>query len=389
MKPEFTPDGISIQTYQEIYDELAAAYKLIYGNDIDLSANTPDGQRVGIEAQARLDLQSYGAAIYQQMDPDFAIAQALNRIIKLSGLTRRPASRSQVDVTINVDRNLTLPDDYQVEDDLGQVWESDGTQSLTTGNNTVTLFAENFGAVEADAGTVNEPVTIVIGVQSVTNSAAATVGQDEETDEELRIRRNRSLENPATSTIGGLFAVLGDLSGVTDLAVYENDQDTTDVARDIPPHTIWCVVQGGDVADIVEAIAKNKTGGAGTKGDIEGIYEEDLERPDGSTFTIFHEMRFDRPTDVALTITLDVESKGGSAIDTAAIKAALVARTFRINENAIASDLYRNVYSAGDNFVATNLLISTSGEGPTDGRIESESDEIFTIDTADITITEL
>jgi hypothetical protein len=50
MKPEFTVDGISVQTYQEIYDELAASYRLIYGDDINLDADSPDGQRVAIEA---------------------------------------------------------------------------------------------------------------------------------------------------------------------------------------------------------------------------------------------------------------------------------------------------------------------------------------------------
>ena len=48
--PRFTPDGIQVQTFQEIYDELAAGYRVIYGEDINLEPNSPDGQRVAIEA---------------------------------------------------------------------------------------------------------------------------------------------------------------------------------------------------------------------------------------------------------------------------------------------------------------------------------------------------
>ena len=109
MLPEFTDDGIEIQTFEEIYDELVDGYKTIYGSDIDLDENSPDGQRVAIEAQARLDLQSFGAALYNQLDPDFAIGTALNRLIKLSGISRNPSVRSSVSVTLTTDRILTLP----------------------------------------------------------------------------------------------------------------------------------------------------------------------------------------------------------------------------------------------------------------------------------------
>ncbi len=40
----FTADGLEIETYQEIFDRKVAGYKAIYGNDIDLEPNTPDGQ---------------------------------------------------------------------------------------------------------------------------------------------------------------------------------------------------------------------------------------------------------------------------------------------------------------------------------------------------------
>lgn len=390
MKPEFTPDGIQVQTFQEIYDELAAGYREIYGDDINLDPDSPDGQRVGIEAQARLDLQTYGLTLYQQLDPDFALGQSLNRIIKLAGITRRPANRSQVDVTVTTDRPLTLPEDYQVEDDLGQTWVTLSERTLVSGANTVTLFAQNFGAVEADANTIDTPVTVVIGVLSVDNPAAATVGRDEETDEELRIRRNRSLSLPATSTVGGLFTALGNIVGVTDLVVYENDQDTTDTERDMPPHSIWPVVEGGAVADIVEAIAKNKTGGTVLKGTVEGTYTETLQKPNGDEYVILHEMSFDRPVEVRLYVRLTATRKEASdPVDVAQIQQEVAARTFTINENVLASDLYRNVYQAGENFIATDLEVSTDDVAYTDARLETDFDEKFTIDSADVAVTEV
>lgn len=389
-KPRFTENGIEVQTFDEIYEELADGYKAIYGTDINLDPDSPDGQRVALEAQARLDVQSGVALLYSLLDPDFSIGQALNVLIKISGITRRAATRSQVDVSVITTRDVTLPEGYSVEDDLGQIWETSSEVDLTTGTTTVTLFAENFGAVEADAATVTEPVTFVLGVSSVTNSAAATVGRDEETDEELKIRRNRSLETPQSSSIGRLYTALGEVTGVTDVVVYENDTDSTD-SDGIPAHSLWITVEGGDVEDIAECLAKNKTGGKGMVGAVNGTWDETIIRPDGTEFVFTHEMSFDRPTDVDVTIRMDVTKKESTdTIDTDLIKEKLAARTFIIGESVIGADLYQNVFEAGDNFIPTDLEISDdAGSTWTEGRLEPELDGRFTISTDDITITDI
>ena len=388
--PRFTPDGIQVQTFQEIYDELAAGYRSIYGEDINLDPDSPDGQRVAIEAQLVLDAQSFGALEYNQRDPDFALGQSLNSIIKLAGISRRPATRSQVDVVVTTDRPLTLPPDYAVEDDLGQAWTTLNAIDIPPGETTVTLFAENFGAVEADPATVINPVTVVIGVLSVTNPLAAVVGIDEETDQELRIRRNRSLETPTSSSTGRMFTALASLTNVTDVAVYENDTDVTD-ADGIPAHSLWVVVEGGAVADIVESMTKNKTGGKGIVGAVTGTFNESVLRPDGSTFVIVHDMTFDRPVDVPVLVRLDATRKdAANPVDEALISQAIAARTFNIGENLLAGDLYRLAFSAGESFIPTNLEISRdSGATYTDGRILSDLNEKFSIAAGDVAVTEI
>jgi uncharacterized phage protein gp47/JayE len=388
MSLTFTPDGLTIQTFDEIYAELEAGYRAIYGPDINLDPNSPDGQRVGIEAKVRLDMQAFALALYNQFDPDFSAGETLNKIIKLSGIARRPATRSQVDVTVTTNRDLTLPAGYAAEDDLGQVWITSEAAALVTGANTVTLVSQTFGAVEADIATITTPASIVIGVVSVTNAAAATVGIEEETDAELRARRNLSLESPATSTRGGLFSVIGNLSGVTDLQVYENSTDATD-ANGTLAHSLWIVVEGGTVADIAEAIILNKTGGTGLRGTVSGTYNETITLPDGTPYVLVHTAEFDRPTEVPLHFTLDVAGVGGDPIDQDLIKATIAARTFRISDHVTAGGMYRYAYIEGADYVVTNLLVSDDNVTYTDGRIDPAPDEKFTIAVANITITDV
>ena len=308
----------------------------------------------------------------------------------MAGISRRPATRSQVDVVVTTDRPLTLPPDYAVEDDLGQAWTTLNAIDIPPGETTVTLFAENFGAVEADPATIVNPVTVVIGVLSVTNPTAATVGIDEETDQELRIRRNRSLETPQSSSTGRMFTALANLPNVTDVAVYENDTDVTD-ADGIPAHSLWVVVEGGAVSDIVESMTKNKTGGKGIVGAVTGTFNESVLRPDGSTFVIVHDMTFDRPVFVPVLVRLTATRKDAAdPVDKALIAQEIAKRVFVIGENLLANDLYRLVFNAGDNFIPTVLEVSIdAGVSWTDGSVLSAPNEKFTLDAADVTVTEI
>lgn len=389
MSFEFTTEGLTIQTFQGIFDELAVGYRAIYGNDINLDPDSPDGQRVGIEAKSRLDLQSALLNLYNQIDPDFATGEIQKTILKIAGITVNPPSKSQVDVTITTDRIVTLPTGYTVEDDSGQNWVTDEVIALVNGANAVTMVAEDFGVVSALPGEVNNPITIVIGVVSVTNALASTVGRDEETEEEVRIRRNKSLQNPAYSVLGGVTAKLADLGGVTDIAAYENDTKTFDAVRNIDPNTIWLVVEGGEIANIIEIIAKHKTGGTGIKGSVAGTYIETIIKPDGSTIDLTHSLLFDRPAGIPLYLTLTVQGTNGAIVDVAAIKNALAKRPFSINESVTAGNLYRTVYSVADNFTATLLLISDDGITFTDGILDPGLDGVFSIDILNIDITDI
>lgn len=388
--PEFTRTGITVQTFDEIFQGLIDEYKAIYGDDIDVSQNTPDGQKIAIEAKLISDLQAFGAQLYNQIDPDFSIGEIQKKILKLTGITPNPATRSSVDVTITTDRSLTLESGYTVADDQDQNWVTTREYSLVSGSNTVTLEAENFGKVEAPAGTITEPVTIVIGVESVTNPSAATPGVDEETEEEVRVRRNKSLENPSLSTVGSLFASLANLDAVTNLRIYENDTNTYDTTLDLAAHSLWVVIRGGDIADIAEIITKDKTGGTGLKGSTTGTYTETLVKPDGNDITFIYEQEFDRPGDVPVYVQVTATRiDPAEPVDTALIAEKIAGREFDINENLQAAALYSHAYQAGTNFILTDMQISLDDSTYTDEKLDSDFDKIFSISATDVTVTEI
>lgn len=391
MKPQFTSNGVAIQTFEEIFEELATGYRAIYGQDINLSQESPDGQRVGIEARAILDVQQFCMALSNSFDPDFAFGQGLGKIAKLSGIFLRPGTRAQWDLTIATDRPVTLPVDYTLEDELGQKWLLPEAVALPTGGGTVTLYAEEFGAITGGIGAELEEVTFVRGVTGITAAFDAVPGRAEETDPQFRQRRNRSLENPAYSTVGGLYARLANLPGVTDLQVYENDQPNDDPITGLPANSVWAVVENGTIDDIAETLTKHRTSGCQTVGDLTGTFVETLIHPNGSELFITHLMRFDRPRYVDLHVQLTATRKQtNDPIDTELIKQNIAERTLIIGESIQAGELYENAYGAGSGYIVTDLMISDdAGVTWTDGKLDPELDQKYELNVANVIVNEV
>lgn len=391
MALQFNNNGLEIDTFRDLFQTLSDAYKDIYGQDIDLDQESPDGQRVAIEAQARTDIEASLQWLYSQMDPDFNTGDMQQIIAKLHGLYLRTGSRSQRDLNVATDRPVFLYSGYKIRDQSNQVWFVRQNVTIPAGTTTVTFFAQDFGKVTGLIADTFTQLTPELGVLSITADAVAVVGRDEETPEEFRQRRNRSLENPATGSTGAIFAKVAQLPGVTDLNIGENDTKVDNPVTGIPANSIWLVVEGGAVSDIVEVMVKQKGVGTGTKGSVIGRYIETLIRPDGTTLQIAHDMQFDRPVYKPLHINLTAKRKvTNDPVDLDILKEALAKRVMHIGEEIDANEFYADGYGAGRvNYVLTNLKISIDGITFTDAELSPGFQGKFTLDVANISITEV
>lgn len=391
MALQFDNNGLQTDTFRDLFQTLSDSYKGIYGQDIDLDQESPDGQRVALEAQARTDIEAAIQWLYSQMDPDFNAGDMQQIVAKLHGLYLRPGSRSQRDLKIVTDRPVLLYSGYKIQDQANQVWFVRQNVTVQAGTTAVTFFAENFGKVTGLISDTFTQLTQELGVLDIVSDTAAVAGRDEETPEEFRHRRNRSLENPATGSTGAIFAKVAQLPGVTDLNIGENDTKVDNPATGIPANSIWLVVEGGAVSDIVEVIIKQKGGGTGVKGEVTGRYIETLVRPDGSTLSIAHDMQFDRPVYIPLHINLTARRKAvNDPVDVETLKQVLAGRVMHIGEDIDANELYADGYgSARVNYVLTNMKISADGVTFTDAELSPGFQGKFTLDVANIVVDEV
>ena len=389
MTLKFDSYGVETNTYAELFTRLVDGYKVIYGPNIDVAQESRDGQKIGIEAALRFDIESAFAWLYSQIDPDLNNGDMQQIIAKLAGVYLLPASRSQWDLVVNSDRVSTLPSGYTITDVNNQNWFLDSAVTVAIGTNNITFLSELWGSVTGiTSGSSYTQATPEPGIGAITSSTDATIGRQEETEEAFRVRRKRSIENPAQSTRGAIYSKMAQLAGVTDLQVYDNQTSVYEAARDLAAHTMWLVIEGGSLDDIGEVMAKQRLGGS--KGAVNVTYTDTLTKPDGTPVSIISEAKIDRPTYLSLYIRLTATQRvSGSAVDIASVKAKLGLFPVEIGVPVPAGELYESSYIDNFNYIVSALEVSLNGSVWTDQEVTPGYAGKFTIDAANITVTEV
>lgn len=265
--------GIYIPQYVEILESLMDSFRSIYGQDIDLAADTQDGQWLAILAKAVYDTNATTVSVYNAYSPTYAVGAGLSSLVKLNGLKRKIATYSSVVVEL-IGTVGTIIANGAVSDDNGNRWILPPYITIPLeGFVNVTATAGSVGDIRAEADTVTHIATPTPGWFSVNNPVPATIGAPVESDALLRQRQAVSTSlpavNPATSILAAVLAV----SGVERARIYENGTDAAD-SLGIPAHSIAVLVEGGDTVDIATAIANSKAPGTGVYGPVQVVVHD-------------------------------------------------------------------------------------------------------------------
>lgn len=390
-------NGLILSTRQELLEDTSDDLKAIYGQDINLDQNSPDGQFINIFTQAGADVREFALFIYNSFSPLYASGNDLDQRVALNGIKRKGGTYTIVDITIVVDRTLLLKGldkkanaidgtGYTVQDNAGNQFILLASTTLTKGVHSLRFRAKEIGEVSTIVNTITTASEIVLGVVSVNNQSAPTqVGQNQESDVDLRARRERSFALAALGTIGAMEASLLALQGVTEARVYENDEKFTDTDG-IPPHSSWVIVDGGAPNDIAEILDRKKTVGAGWKGQQVVNIEKS-----NNTLT---QIKFDRPVAKDLYLKFDIKPVNNALIDLDALKAYIIDNlVYKIGSPAESSGLVSLILN-GINETARSgagfpldLLVSKDDVNYTEFLEVDTKDEQYTLDVTRITIT--
>jgi hypothetical protein len=391
---------LTIDTRNEIANNLRTQWSELFGGDVNFESNTSDGQLLEIFAQMCADYSEVIREVYNSFFPNKIGSTVQDERYAINGIFRKEGSYTIQPIKITVDKTVTLigldqsAEPYTLQSDNGEQWYLLDTVTITTASPTQALSfrAKEKGNVQPAIGTITSQVTVVQGVISVSNEVAPTsYGTEEGTDEAFAIRREQSVGNPSKNNITAIKGNILALDSVNQCEVYQytptyDDGELITDSMGIPVGGTWVIVDGGDGYSIANTIYENSSNNI-----LKGSVTENVLTVSGQTVAI----KFDRPVAVPLYIKFNIqETVAGTTFDTDAIKDYIVENmTFKLGQYAdaaYATDVVRQaLLNTSLNGVATGVLISTDNSNwseyiacPT---VQSE----FTVDATRIFITEI
>ena len=108
MPNSFDGNGLQVITQNELVGNLTQSFQEIYGEDINVESNSPDGQIINIFAQSLEDFYELLSQVNASFDPDQAIGTVLDQRCAINGIQRKAGTYTYVTIDVTTDRSVTL-----------------------------------------------------------------------------------------------------------------------------------------------------------------------------------------------------------------------------------------------------------------------------------------
>ena len=312
--------GLVVPRTADYIDEIRARYAAETGLDVDWDADLVLGQLTAIMAQLLGEQAELLQAVYDSWDVNGASGVQLSNIAAITGTARKVPIAAQASVRLSGTAGTVLTTDKMVEgggSDGRARWQltedvtigADGTVDTvvraTVAGYTVALASEN------DISTI---VTPVPGWDTVTQLEDASPGSNAETDAELRVRRQQSIQLSAGLGIGAIRAKVLELEFIEAAAVIDNPDAETNVVEGVSlPACSFLVIVTPDTlttdqqAEVARVIYDNTPVGVRATGtDVSTT----VTGADGFEKTV----KFDYATDVAANIAVQLTMASGYSV---------------------------------------------------------------------------
>lgn len=313
--------GVIIPDTGDLLTNVQDEYKQAFGEDLPLESSTPQGVLITAETLARDAVVRNNAAVANQINPNVAGGVFLDAIWALTGGQRVAAVRSTVTATLTGVAGTTVPQGSIAATGAGDQFQTTSTVVIGGGGTVSAIFESVVaGAIPCGAGELTNIVSQVLGWETVTNAAAATVGSGTESDEKSRSRRRNTLgllgRSLSVSILSAVYAV-ADVRSAVYRENFSTSADTIDGIL-IDANSIYVCVDGGLASDIGQALIKSKSGGCGYTGDTTVSVTD-------ATSGQVYSVKFQRPDEMQILVRITVKSAASISDPESVVVDAIVA----------------------------------------------------------------
>lgn len=393
MPNNLSATGLTVNTTTEIVASLTAAFQAIYGPDINVGPNSPDGQLIGILAQAIQDNLQLLLQVYNSFALDNAFGVILDQRVAMSGIQRVAGTYTLAYVDVTATGAVSLPgQDALISDPAAQVFTVADTagnqfQLVSTfafggaGTSSLQFAAVTLGQIETAPSTIQTVVTVTPGISGVNNPSTSldVEGVPEETDPQLKIKQAKSYFLQAVAPADSIRAALLAVPNCVDSYVAENN--TASPVSGVPAHGIWVIVNGGTAQNIGTAIYRKKNPGCA----VTGAQSYSVLRPQGNTALMQWDNAISQPLYVKATL---IPRIAGLTFDLTADEAKLAAAlVYKLGQSPNVGDVVIAMQAIEPNAILTSTQVSKNGIAWSDIVTPDTFQKYFLTLSANITLT--
>jgi uncharacterized phage protein gp47/JayE len=260
-------NGFKRKRFAEVFEEMEAKAKEVFGEQVNTSERSPLGIILRIVAFFFGRSWQTAEDVYNSAYRDTASGNNLDRLGPYVGITRIQETYASGTIDITGTVGYTVPAGFRVSTSTNVVFETLASVLLDgSGEGEATIKAVEYGqSGNVAIGLISVIVNPNPNVATVSNAAATAGGREKETDEEFRDRYELSVAGGGAATLDSIRGALLRVSGVRAATVIENTTNTTDGAGR-PAKSFEAYVLGGAAADIGQVLLDTKAAGIATYG---------------------------------------------------------------------------------------------------------------------------
>ena len=338
-----TEQGFTTKSAAEITADLDAKFVGTFGSQFDTSAESPDGQLIGVVAKLLGDVWQQAEGAYNAYSPSNAYGVGLDKVAEINGITRITNLPTSVAITFSGTAGTVVPAGYIVKTVDGLEF---ATVAVAVIPAIVTAKCTTQGAIRILANEVHVLTTAIAGLTGATNLEPGITGIVREEDPAFRARRENSTISRGTSSIDAIYEGVKSLN-LPYIAIIENTTSAT--VDGVPANSFLVVVEGGTPAEVSQVIYDNKPQGITSYGSIVTVINDSKGYP--------HNIGISRPTPIDISVTTSITNLPGASVDSATlVKAAIVDYVNNLN---ISDDVYWSYFFSAILEVVPNIKINS------------------------------
>lgn len=258
----FDSSGVVIDTYDELLSDVQTDY-LGQWPGIKTKLSSSAGQMQRLMTKRELEMQEKILQVYTQLDARLAEGVHADRNNAQTGSTRLPNTPAEVRGTATGTPATSIPNGTTVEIGGFQFVTSGGPHVIGGGGTISDVLVVASLPGEVDVATLGAWTIIdtVSGFASFDDDTQPVVGRLVETDLEYRARAEVERFSRSSGPLLSIESAVSKVKGVTYVKAWHNVTVDPVDADGIELHGLKVVVEGGDAAQVAQAIWSSMPGG--------------------------------------------------------------------------------------------------------------------------------